>query len=171
MAVYGAVVVICGGRAVRSVEHGLPGAFEASGLYEGVEGEDGLPAGDAPSHAGSLHALCDEHFVCGFDNAGPDGEALVLQGAVAHAFSVLAEEGEFALDLARSVGGIVQVAQGADDLLHPVVTEDVAICLEPAGVARVGGCEMLARVPIVDGLLGRREAFQEGPVRRRRQAR
>ncbi len=45
---------------------------------KGAEGEDGMPAADAPSHAGALHALCDEHFAYGFDNAGTDGGDALL---------------------------------------------------------------------------------------------
>ena len=57
-----------------------------------------LPALDAPSHTGTFQSLRDEYFVCGFDNTGSDGEAPVADVPVVHALTVLAEEGEFALD-------------------------------------------------------------------------
>ncbi len=51
-------------------------------ICEGAYGEGGLPAGDAPSHAGALHPLRDEGFVCGLDKAGTDGDTPVAEVAL-----------------------------------------------------------------------------------------
>ena len=115
---------------------------------------------DAPPHAGALQSLCDECFAGGFDDAGSDGEALFAEVAIAHALAVLAEEGKFALDdgARRAVPfcPVPEVAQRPDHLGDAlgVVTQDMAVCLEPAGVYRMvgGGAEMLAGMPEVDRL-------------------
>ena len=146
-----------------------PCAVEASGFDEGADGEHGLPALDAPSHAGALHSLCSEYLVGGFDAAGSDGAASVSEVAVSHALAVLAEEGEVALD---GVGvPACLVAEAAPRPYDPgaalrVVSQDMAASLEPAGIeGMVAGCaEMLVRVPEIDRLRLGREALQEGPV-------
>ena len=152
-----------------------PCAVEAPGLDEGAEGEYGLSTGDAPSHAGALQSLCDEGLAGGFDprfregRLGADGEALFLHVLVSHALAVFSEEGEFALDFgAVPFCPVAEVAQRPDHLGDAlgIVTQDMAVCLEPAGVYRmVGGCpEMLAGVPEVDDLGLWREGLKEGPV-------
>ena len=142
---------------------------EASGFDEGADGEHGLAALDAPSHAGAFHSLCNEYLVGGFDDAGSDSDAPVAEFTVSHALAVLPEEGEFALD-----GGAVPACLVAEIAQRPydsgaaarVVSQDVAVSLEPVGVDGMvgGGAEMLARVPEVDRLRLGREALQEGPV-------
>ena len=97
-----------------------------------------------------------------FARAGPDPMAkpCSLTVAIAHALAVLAEEGEFALDdgARRAVPfcPVPEVAQRPDHLGDAlgVVTQDMAVCLEPAGVYRMvgGGAEMLAGMPEVDRL-------------------
>ena len=85
---------------------------------------------------------------------------LFAEVAIAHALAVLAEEGKFALDdgARRAVPfcPVPEVAQRPDHLGDAlgVVTQDMAVCLEPAGVYRMvgGGAEMLAGMPEVDRL-------------------
>ena len=88
---------------------------------------------------------------------------------ISHALAVFSEEGEFALDFgAVPFCPVAEVAQRPDHLGDAlgIVTQDMAVCLEPAGVYRmVGGCpEMLAGVPEIDDLGLWREGLKEGPV-------
>ena len=83
---------------------------------------------------------------------------------------MLAEEGEFPLGLGpvRRSGGIAKVAQRPDHLgdATGIVTEDLAVLLEPAGRhGMVGrGLQMFASMPEVDHLGFGRQGLQEGPV-------
>ena len=84
--------------------------------------------------------------------------------------AMLAEEGEFPLGLGpvRRSGGIAKVAQRPDHLgdATGIVTEDLAVLLEPAGRhGMVGrGLQMFASMPEVDHLGFGRQGLQEGPV-------
>ena len=88
----------------------------------------------------------------------PMAMPLFLQGVVAHAMAMLAEEGEFPLGLGpvRRSGGIAKVVQRPDLLgdATGIVTEDLAVLLEPAGRhGMVGrGLQMFASMPEVDHL-------------------
>ena len=98
-----------------------------------------------------------------------DGDALCLQGVVAHALAVLAEEGEFPFDLGPiRLCAITKVAQRPDHLVDAtgVVTQNLAVPLEPVGDHRMVGCrsEMFAGMPEVDDLGFGRQGLQEGPI-------
>ena len=81
--------------------------------------------------------------------------------------AMLAEEGEFPLGLGpvRRSGGIAKVAQRPDHLgdATGIVTEDLAVLLEPAGRhGMVGrGLQMFASMPEVDHLGFGRQGLQE----------
>lgn len=92
------------GRSFGLAHEGCPCAVGTARFDEGAEGENGLPADDAPSHAGAVHSVCHERFCWrprpppSRGQAGADGDAAVAEVAVSHAHAVLSEEGEFALD-------------------------------------------------------------------------
>ena len=98
---------------------------------QGPERENGLSADEPPAHAGALHPLRDEGLVRRLDHARADGDARLLQGVVAHAMAMLAEEGQLPLDLGpvRRRGAIAKVAQRPDHLGNAagVVTQDLAV--------------------------------------------
>ena len=88
---------------------------------------------------------------------------------VAHALAVLAEEGEFPFDLGPiRLCAITKVAQRPDHLVDAtgVVTQNLAVPLEPVGDHRMVGCrsEMFAGMPEVDDLGFGRQGLQEGPI-------
>ena len=89
-----------------------------------------------------------------------DGEAFCLQGVVPHALVVLAKEGEFPFDLGPiRLCAIIKMAQRSDHLVGVtgVVTQNLAVPLEPVGGRRMVGCrsEIFACMPGVDDFYAR----------------
>ena len=93
----------------------------------------------------------------------------VAEVTVAHALTVLAEEGEFALDgVVPACCLVAEVAQRPDHLDDAlgVMAQDMAVCLEPVGIDSMVRCraEVLTGMPEIDGLSLGGEALEEGPV-------
>lgn len=108
-----------------------------------------------PAHATLLQALRDQRLAGGLDDARADGEPFGNELVIAHAAAVVAEVGQYLLDLRVARVPLVQVVQRADDLLRAVghflqheaqglevlAGRDAALAVDaPEGVVQVLGC-------------------------------
>ncbi len=123
-----------------------------SDLDESVDGEGELSTGDAPSHAGSLHSLCDERFLVASATT-PEPMAVLRSPRLRYRMRLRkkASSRSMAARAARVPGGLVadvaRCPHGPRRCLG-ILSQDMAASLELAGIdAKVGGCaEMLAGV-------------------------
>ena len=127
-----------------------------------------LSAGDPPSACRSASSLGHQGLVGRSTTPEPMATALCLQGVVAHALAVLAEEGEFPFDLGPiRLCAITKVANAR----HLVDAAGV-LSAEPRGTssnqseatAWSDAVEMFAGMPEVDNLGFGRQGLQEGPI-------
>ena len=116
----GIVFIRGGGHHIHQVG---PRPVEQARLLLHAERQDGLPGADPPAHAAAFHALNDKHLVRGFDDPRSDAHGLAREGGVAHPAPVLAEEGQFPVELlARSLRArlVAKIPDRPHDPVRPV---------------------------------------------------
>ena len=118
---------------IEAVSFGVDVVFEevipVAILEYGSLFQDGLGAGDGPSHAGVFHAIFDEGSTGTFDGAGGDGIALLQIGGIVHHMAVILEIGDGLLDDGSLVGGEwilgADLFECADDVAELALQEGV----------------------------------------------